>query len=95
LHLYFNQINRKGAASIARALTYNTTLVGLKVYDNKTVELSGLQEWKSTFPCLQHLLNNLIGRDGAQILGITFQIKSRCVMNLILIDESDETIPTV
>jgi Ran GTPase-activating protein (RanGAP) involved in mRNA processing and transport len=89
-HFESNEITRKGAASIARALTYNPSLVELRVYNNIPYELSGLQEFKSTSPCLQDLLNNLIGRDGAQILGITFQIKSRCI-----IDESDETIPTV
>ena len=86
LHFQYNQINRKGAASIARALTYNPTLVDLKVYDDHSVELSGVQEFKTTFSCLQDLLKNLIGRDGAQILGTTFQIKSRCVMNPSLLD---------
>jgi hypothetical protein len=46
---------------------------------NYGYEFHGLDEFKDTFHNLQGLLNILIGEEGAQVLGITFQIKSRCV----------------
>jgi NLR family CARD domain-containing protein 3 len=75
--LYFSEdsIDQEGAVSIAKALTHNPTLLILDC----EYEFHGLDEFKDTFHNLQNLLNILIGEEGAQVLGIAFQIKSRCL----------------
>jgi ABC-type Na+ transport system ATPase subunit NatA len=75
LYLNYNSIDQEGAISFAKALTHNPTLLILDC----EYEFHGLDEFKDTFHNLQGLLNILIGKEGAQVLSITFQIKSRCL----------------
>ena len=66
---------QEGASYTAKTLTYNPTLIHLKVnyYDhNYSLDYN----FKTTFHNLQCLLSILIGEDGAQVLGMAFQIKS-------------------
>jgi hypothetical protein len=65
------------AHAIAVALTYNPTLLDVKVGNG----LSGLEKYEiDTFHNLERLLKTLVGEDGAQVLGSEFQIKYRCVV---------------
>jgi hypothetical protein len=74
LDLSKNYIQQEGLAYIGKALTYNPSLVHLKV--NYVPDLNLDYKFKTTCHNLQGLLNILIGKDGAQVLGIAFQIKS-------------------
>jgi Leucine Rich repeat len=74
LYLSENSVDQEGAISIAKALTHNPLLIFYCDY-----EFHGLDEFKDTFHNLQGLLNILIGKEGAQVLGIAFQITSRCL----------------
>jgi Ran GTPase-activating protein (RanGAP) involved in mRNA processing and transport len=73
--LFQDSMDQEGAISIANALTHNSTILILDC----DYEFHGLNEFKDTFHNLQGLLNILIGEEGAQVLGIAFQIKSRCL----------------
>jgi Ran GTPase-activating protein (RanGAP) involved in mRNA processing and transport len=75
LDLSQNYIPQEGASYFATALTYNPTLIHLKVHFKQSHSL--YDNFMTTFHNLQGILNILIGEDGAQVLGMAFQIKSR------------------
>jgi hypothetical protein len=77
LYLDVFELNEEEVTSIAKALTYNPTLLILEFVSDHI--FCGLQEFKDTFHTLQDLLNILIGEEGSQVLGTAFHIKSRCV----------------
>jgi Ran GTPase-activating protein (RanGAP) involved in mRNA processing and transport len=81
LDLSQNGIGFHGLISIAKALTYNPTLLDLngKYKLGSNPRFSGINNFKNTLHNLQGVLKILIGEDGAQLLGISYQIKTRCV----------------
>jgi hypothetical protein len=80
LNLWKNNIQDEGAIAIANALTYNPSLVHVRI-DYTLGSLSGLNEFViGTFQNLEGIPKTLIGEDGAQVLAGEFQIKSRRVV---------------